>query len=540
MKKSLYLLLIFLFCAPLLKSQHLSTVWVKHWGGTSNDFFKQNLIDSDGNIIVVAGALNTYIDTFYVNGNFFAKLTQDGNVLLVENHDTSYNYWNLFSQRSNNNEIILYSNIYSDFNNTVFELAKYNSLGQKLWGKIFTKPNNHYLDFSKNISLEICSDDYIHLALYIHALYFVMPSGDTIFLNQNNKNNIFKFDQDGNLISIFNPSTNNRIEDFKLNNSNNPLLLSGLFNNSSMLAKYDINYNYLLQVGVIDFYAEKFFLDDSNNVYMPHVTSQSLFGYTNESNLPKEHLYVAKYNENNTLSWAKKFYGHIDSFPHPILPHIPIALKTHFGNINMTVNQNDVYVYGLFKYKFSISTNDYFSADSSKMSYFISKFDKQGNYHWTEIFNASEPVYTDHSTSFYKTMDLKVLDDGTLLCGLWFNNYIEVGDSLYQSRGGWDMLIMRLEETGVGIAPVAANDDWGFRVYPNPAQNEITLQFNSGFQTQELFIEIFDITGRQVLNRHYQNPSQTMGMDISMLGKGMYFIRAHTGTNSKVEKILVY
>ncbi len=60
-------------------------------------------------------------------------------------------------------------------------------------------------------------------------------------------------------------------------------------------------------------------------------------------------------------------------------------------------------------------------------------------------------------------------------------------------------------------------------LYPNPAQNELII---GNGQMKIKSIEIYNVLGEAVLKSEIVNPKSEMIMDVSMLSKGLYFLRA--------------
>lgn len=70
-----------------------------------------------------------------------------------------------------------------------------------------------------------------------------------------------------------------------------------------------------------------------------------------------------------------------------------------------------------------------------------------------------------------------------------------------------------------GIANHAMLD--GVQLYPNPAINVATLNFESAFSGT---VNLFDVTGKAVLKRNLQNVSGEMILDVSSYSKGLYIL----------------
>lgn len=67
------------------------------------------------------------------------------------------------------------------------------------------------------------------------------------------------------------------------------------------------------------------------------------------------------------------------------------------------------------------------------------------------------------------------------------------------------------------------NTNVSFNLYPNPANNQVTLDFDKGFN-QNLSIEIKDILGKQIETLAVNASAKKLKLDLSSYSKGIYFI----------------
>lgn len=77
------------------------------------------------------------------------------------------------------------------------------------------------------------------------------------------------------------------------------------------------------------------------------------------------------------------------------------------------------------------------------------------------------------------------------------------------------------------VQSVADRDELEINVYPNPAQDFITISSSQKVDR----IRIFDITGKVVSDK--KNPQSTSTLDVSMLSKGIYIIELKHGQSTK-------
>ena len=81
------------------------------------------------------------------------------------------------------------------------------------------------------------------------------------------------------------------------------------------------------------------------------------------------------------------------------------------------------------------------------------------------------------------------------------------------------------------------NKNSKFNMYPNPANNNITL---SSSNYEEIYkIIITDLTGRIINNKDLELPSTEINVDISMLGVGTYIVNIVTSNNNYNLKLVI-
>lgn len=87
----------------------------------------------------------------------------------------------------------------------------------------------------------------------------------------------------------------------------------------------------------------------------------------------------------------------------------------------------------------------------------------------------------------------------------------------------------------VSTLGVPRNDASNFAMYPNPADNLVTVSL-SGTQTIS-DIAVYDVLGKKVLSKQASGAADTI--DVSGLGSGLYFLEITTSTQEKATKKLV-
>lgn len=70
---------------------------------------------------------------------------------------------------------------------------------------------------------------------------------------------------------------------------------------------------------------------------------------------------------------------------------------------------------------------------------------------------------------------------------------------------------------------------------PNPVKEELTIQYDSNTENELILLEIFDITGKRILQKEVQN---TAKIDTRQWTQGIYFIKATQNEETYIQRIL--
>ncbi len=76
-----------------------------------------------------------------------------------------------------------------------------------------------------------------------------------------------------------------------------------------------------------------------------------------------------------------------------------------------------------------------------------------------------------------------------------------------------------------------------FSLYPNPADNNVTLQFNQNNQFTKT--EIFDLNGRIIKSIDFKSPSSSEIINVSDLNSGIYLVKVSQNNKKTVKKLIV-
>jgi hypothetical protein len=91
--------------------------------------------------------------------------------------------------------------------------------------------------------------------------------------------------------------------------------------------------------------------------------------------------------------------------------------------------------------------------------------------------------------------------------------------------------------TGTGPeGNITAGGNW-FILYPNPANDKVTLQFNPGHSTGEITIHVYNQLGNMVLNFKHTN-AERITLSVTDLPPGLYFFNVTCGSERGIAKVI--
>ena len=84
------------------------------------------------------------------------------------------------------------------------------------------------------------------------------------------------------------------------------------------------------------------------------------------------------------------------------------------------------------------------------------------------------------------------------------------------------------------------NEQSGFNLYPNPANDQITIEFSGG-NSEKLVVELIDVRGNILLSEEYSNISSSQSIKINTSGikNGMYLLRTYSDRSSSISKLII-
>ncbi|MFA5782356.1 MAG: SBBP repeat-containing protein, partial [Bacteroidales bacterium] len=194
------------------------------------------------------------------------------------------------------------------------------------------------------------------------------------------------------------------------------------------LAKYDANGNVLWTKsasGTIDDYAYSVAVDDSGNIYVAGFFESSTlsFGSTTLTNAGDCNIFLAKYDANGIVLWAKSAGGTYYDWA-------PSVAVDDSGNAYLT----GCFYSPTITFGFTILTN----AGSSDI--FLAKYDANGNILW-----AKSAGGTDEEVAYSVAVDAS---GNTYLAGYFESLTLTFGSDTLTNVDRWDMFLAKYDATG--------------------------------------------------------------------------------------------
>jgi hypothetical protein len=77
-----------------------------------------------------------------------------------------------------------------------------------------------------------------------------------------------------------------------------------------------------------------------------------------------------------------------------------------------------------------------------------------------------------------------------------------------------------------------------FDIYPNPASEKFQVA-GCGLRVDAVTVELFDLNGRKLLEKHFPAGNETMEIDVSGLVNGVYYCRLIVEENNTIKKLII-
>ncbi len=158
---------------------------------------------------------------------------------------------------------------------------------------------------------------------------------------------------------------------------------------------------------------------------------------------------------------------------------------------------------------------------------FITKVDSSGHFGWVKAIGVAKGAAAG---------SLALDADGyAYVAGFYFGSTISFGSTPLTNAGDHDIFVAKLDITSP--LPIVKNKPQPIRIYPNPASNELNIEFEED-EIFNLGIIMFNSLGDVVFSSKESDPTLKTTIDISPLTAGIYFIEVNVDGKRVVKKIV--
>jgi hypothetical protein len=82
------------------------------------------------------------------------------------------------------------------------------------------------------------------------------------------------------------------------------------------------------------------------------------------------------------------------------------------------------------------------------------------------------------------------------------------------------------------------NAEAGLRIFPNPASDQVNIDL-TGLTTEKVTLEIYDLSGRLLLQQEQMNSANTLKLSVQEFKKGLYLLQLRTAEKVYSQQLIV-
>ncbi|MDP4267266.1 MAG: SBBP repeat-containing protein [Bacteroidota bacterium] len=467
-------------------------LWAKSVRGKGNDYLNSITVDKAGNIYITGFSYSPSItfDTITLtNSNsgkccfsFLSKYDPDGKILWAKNigGNQSIATYSVTTDIAGNVYITgTFYNINITFGSTTLTnadktgktqdifIAKYDITGNILWSKNVSGINNDYAFY---IVADTTGNIYISGKFYSPAITL-----DTIIL-------------------------------YKTKGVNSDIFLAKYSDNGNILWAKNFG-------GKFYDWASPIAVDLTGNIYITDCfnSTKLTIDSTTLTNAGSDDIFLAKYDANGKVIWAKSTGGTGSDWPKSIA-------VDGIGN---------PYLCGYFESP-TITFDNTILTNTGKNDIFIAKYDTTGNILWATSVGGpgvdiASSVAMDATGNAY-------------IAGYFYSPVITFGSNTLVnadlSGNSSDIFLAKLGKSNeVGIEKIRIKDD-ELMVYPNPSDGRISIEVNNS-EIKQVQLRVINIMGQIVMSQSRTFNNRITQIDLSTIPAGIYNVVA-TASNGKV------
>ena len=547
------IIFILIFLPNLINGQVPTWQWAKTTGGSNDQYTRKTVTDNNGNLYALGHFKypeiffnNITLTTTYSRALFVSKYNSNGDVVWAKKIESvggltqrtlsidkdnnlivggTVNIYNSNSDVSfDSGKLIL--NFTTNFSrNKLFFIAKFDTDGNILWAK-----NNQ--GNSEPISIEVDDANTIYCLGSFESSTVIF---DGISLNNLGQPDIFitKYNENGNVAwaKSFGGSGHESPKQI-IKNSDGSFTVIGCFgsptitfenttltNNSGafnlFIIKIDSEGNLISAINgglVPNDYSDFLKLDKNDNFYLYGYfeTPTIMIGGTELTKIGDTDIYIAKYNTNGILSWAKNFGN--------------IGCNSNLTDITTDSNRNIYLAADFTSPTFTLGNSTYIN--DGYYTSLILKLNENGNIVWGK----SALGNNDISKGNYPTSIVVNYNNDLFVTGVYNSQTVSFDNNFISNTDTHTKIYMASL-----IQSNLPNQEFNkslIKLHPNPVKNILNFESDQNSIGNNYYIN--DVMGRVITSGIIRNKIDKI--DVSNLKNGLYFFNTNIGSTIKFIK----
>lgn len=222
----------------------------------------------------------------------------------------------------------------------------------------------------------------------------------------------------------------------------------------------------------------------------------------------KTNCFVAKYNPNGIIEWARQAGGTADDDK-----GLAIAVE----------GTGEAYVTGYFGSTTAVFGSDTLFAPAGSDDVFVAKYDASGEVLWAQQAGGTT---TDRANGIAVDPAGAVYTVGT------FTTTANFGATPLSSAGEADIFVAKLVDSTI-TANSPHHESTRFQFYPNPTNGAFTVEAGKGQKT----LRMFDLHGSIVFERTFR--SERLSVQTQELPNGVYLLQLQQGAQYSTRRLLI-
>jgi len=174
--------------------------------------------------------------------------------------------------------------------------------------------------------------------------------------------------------------------------------------------------------------------------------------------------------------------------------------------------------------------NEYMYINSGVTDIFIARYNTSGELEWVKTMESS--------TGQCWLSSVAVFDESSIFIGGYFNDYLNFDNTSLTSNNQHGFLALMGDLVGITVYERDPETSL-FEIYPNPVNDILNISLTNQNVIKNSKVEISDVSGKIVYSNYFNLMDRTIKIDVSSFAGGIYFIKLDSGEKSDVKKVVV-